>query len=464
MRRDLHPFNPPPPASIDLPSFFAVVDQFTSAVDDQLTDRTIESITSIIIILQSVDTIDFEAGDGIASTDVFDRIIRCLQDPMSPVFEPCLRLIAALCHTCGDFVSEIVDRELIGPLFDMFLGQSENVLHVEGFFYVFSELCEDRPETRDDLLRLGIIESVVRHLRESDNLFVYKAALKCASSCFTVPLEPGHEPPLQLDPAKMTMLFETLRWFAPVVLFNEEPEIRTALGCHIWALLMNDEVYHANFEWPICAEFPQFFLQTLFGERAVYLVKTKGWLSEAFEFLRYVFIGADGEWLMEILQQFNIMKLACVVQRPSPEEVAPDELLWQVMSIASTRHTERIVACVCAIFKRCMELDAGVAIALNERHFFQTLIELGESASLSLKREIALIASVALVVLGPSDLEDLLVVPLVELFQCGEWTDWADQRPFTRTIKAGIYRMAELLPEDSEVREALNEAGLLDES
>jgi hypothetical protein len=104
-----------------------------------------------------------------------------------------------------------------------------------------------------------------------------------------------------------------------------------------------------------------------------------------------------------------------------------------------------------------------IAVALNERDFFRTLIERVESASLSLKRELALIIATALIVLAVSDLEELLVPTVVELFQIGESTDWSDQRLFNKPITMAIRKMAEILPQDSELREFLCEADFIQE-
>jgi hypothetical protein len=126
------------------------------------------------------------------------------------------------------------------------------------------------------------MDFVVTHLRESNNLLVYKAALKCANSFFSQVMSLQFDPLIEFDPRQMVSLFETLRWLAPFVFFNREIEIRNTLGRDIFGLLMNDEVLHSQFEWPIRAQFVHFFLQALFGEGSEFLLPREEKSNETF--------------------------------------------------------------------------------------------------------------------------------------------------------------------------------------
>jgi hypothetical protein len=462
LRRPVRDFRPLPPSPFHLESFMTLIEELISAIDSQNPDLIQATMMSMIFSMKEVDTIDWEAGNTIASSEAFDRILLCLSNPSSPVFESCLRLLASLCHTCSDVVSEILNRDLIPHFFQLFEANQQDNRIIESFFYVFSELAEDNPETRETILKSGIMDFVVVHLRESNNILVYKAALKCANAFFNQMMSLQYEPLIQFDARQIGSLFETLRWLSPFVFFNQDSGIRNSLGRDIFGLLMNDEVLHSQFEWPIRAEFVHFFLQALFDERSEFLLTREEKPNETFEFLRYAFVYGPSELLAPILGQFDLLNLICVVQEPNRELAPRAHVMWHVVS-SNRKYGEAIIGCTCAIFTKCMEIEGRIAVALNEKHFFRILIERVESASLSLKRELALIIATALIILAVSDLEELLVPPVVELFQIGEATDWADRRLFNRTIATAVRKMVEIIPQDSELREFLCEADFIQE-
>jgi hypothetical protein len=104
-----------------------------------------------------------------------------------------------------------------------------------------------------------------------------------------------------------------------------------------------------------------------------------------------------------------------------------------------------------------VELSEGAASELNNEHFFQVLLgAVAEDCVGAFKLEASYLLAVAFLKLATTEVDDFLVrefVDVLETIELGFVFD--DGRQLTAEMERVAHRLHRLLPEDSELREAL---------
>jgi hypothetical protein len=221
----------------------------------------------------------------------------------------------------------------------------------------------------------------------------------------------------------------------------------------IFQCLLNMEFWNENFETPMRAGLPVFFLTTFLSEPTS-ILWMKQWLDGMLLFERYCFVRGRLELIVGLLGEIRVLDLAYLVL---DDEAAPRPmpLIHAVLEEDALLY-DRMRGHVCAMLTRLIVVSDELLGELNSRHFFAGLLVAMEDRATAFKFDAMFLLGVAFQRVAVSEVCDFMNPGFVELLEVIRLPiTLLDHRNLSTEMVGVARRLNELLADDCDLKALL---------